>query len=180
MRLFNLSEEVTQHGCPSDEISKYLTWLKVNSKLYRAMYSKYSNMSKNKQPNQKLTFDNIRTNQDSLSLSEVYAFLTDFKLSQAKLNGLKRDQIKRIIKLVNIKQENHFGNSTNLDFHGFIEFILQIAYHFSSESIQRPSIFLPVLWQYMKDRSLESPAPLFQRLFEDPYSSSIGDPAILE
>lgn len=26
---------------------------------------------------------------------------------------------------------------------------------------------------------MESPVPLFQRLFEDPYSSSIGDPAIL-
>lgn len=180
VRLFNLSEEVTQHSCPADEISKYLTWLKVNSKLYRAMYAKYSNMSKNKQPNQKLTFDQVRTNQESLSLSEVYAFLTDFKLTQARLNGLKRDQIKRIIKLVNIKQEKHFGTSTNLDFHGFIEFILQMAYHFSSESIQRPSIFLPILWQHMKERSLESPAPLFQRLFEDPYSSSIGDPVILE
>lgn len=156
MRLFNLSEEVTQHGCPADEISKYLTWLKVNSKLYRAMYAKYANMSKNKQPNQKLTFDQVRTNQESLSLSEVYAFLSDFKLTQANLNGLRRDQIKRIIKLVNIKQENHFGTATTLDFHGFIEFMLQMAYQFSAESIQRPSIFLPILWQHMKERSLES------------------------
>jgi hypothetical protein len=144
------------------------------------MYAKYANMSKNKQPTQKLTFDQVRTNQESLSLSEVYAFLTDFRLTQANLNGLKRDQIKRIIKLVNIKQENHFGASTSLDFHGFIEFLLQIAYQFSAGSIQRPSIFLPILWQHMKERSFESQLPLFQRLFQDPYSSSIGDPIILE
>lgn len=91
MKLYNLSEEVTLHGCPAEEITKYLTWLKVNAKLYRAMFVKYSNTAKNKQPHQKLTFDLVRSNQESLSLSEVYAFLSDFKLTPASLNGLKRD-----------------------------------------------------------------------------------------
>lgn len=48
VKLYNLSEEVTLHGCPADEITKYLTWLKVNAKLYRAMFARYSNTAKNK------------------------------------------------------------------------------------------------------------------------------------
>ena len=124
MKLFSLSEEVTLYGCPEDEITKYLAWIKVNSRLYKAMFAKYANIARNKQPAQKLTFDQVKTNQESMNLTEVYAFLTDFSLNQGNLNNLKRDGIKRIIKLINLKQENGVGHTTNMDYSGFIELLL--------------------------------------------------------
>ena len=44
----------------------------------------------------------------------------------------------------------------------------------------KPSVFLPKLFNFFKDQSLQSNKPLFQRLFEDPFATSIGDPQLLK
>lgn len=38
---------------------------------------------------------------------------------------------------------------------------------------------MPLLFKYFKEVSLASDKPLFQRLFEDPQASSIGDPELI-
>lgn len=38
---------------------------------------------------------------------------------------------------------------------------------------------MPLMFRYLKEVSLESTSPLFQRLFEDPQATSLGDPVLL-
>jgi hypothetical protein len=45
---------------------------------------------------------------------------------------------------------------------------------------ERASVFMPLMFRFLKEVSLDSDAPLFQRLFEDPQASSIGDPALIK
>ena len=47
------------------------------------------------------------------------------------------------------------------------------------ETTEKPSEFLPMLFDRLKDASLSSKAPLFQRLFEDPQGPAIGDPKVI-
>ena len=61
-----------------------------------------------------------------MPLSAVYQFLADFKIS--KLEFAKREDIKRIVKLINLKQESNLSKVSNLDIEGFIEFMLQLGY----------------------------------------------------
>jgi hypothetical protein len=39
---------------------------------------------------------------------------------------------------------------------------------------------MPLLFRYMKDISLKANKPMFQRLFEDPTTSTIGDPDLIK
>tara|TARA_B110000285_G_scaffold229616_1_gene294665 strand:+ start:504 stop:734 length:231 start_codon:yes stop_codon:yes gene_type:complete len=39
---------------------------------------------------------------------------------------------------------------------------------------------MPLMFRYLKEVSLDSSSPLFQRLFEDPQATSLGDPALLK
>ena len=57
-----------------------------------------------------------------MSLAAVFTFLSDFKIT--KLEFAKRDDIKKIIKMINLKQETHIKTYSELDLEGFIEFIL--------------------------------------------------------
>ena len=43
-----------------------------------------------------------------------------------------------------------------------------------------PSEFLPLFFRYLKDISFASDKPLFQRLFEDPTATSLGDPQLIK
>ena len=61
-----------------------------------------------------------------MSLATVYQFLADFKISKAEFAS--REEIKKIIKLINLKQESNLKTVSNLDVEGFIEFILQLGY----------------------------------------------------
>ena len=55
-----------------------------------------------------------------------------------------------------------------MDLEGFIEFILQMAFIMHQELTDVPSKFLPMLFDKMKQTSLNSKTPLFQRHFQDP------------
>jgi len=57
-----------------------------------------------------------------MSLAAVFTFLSDFKIT--KLEFAKRDDIKKIIKMINLKQETNIKTYSELDLEGFIEFIL--------------------------------------------------------
>lgn len=83
-----------------------------------------------------------------------------------------------MIKYTNLKRSNVARGATEIDLEGFIELILQIGY-IISDRIDKASIFMPRLFRYMKEVSFNADQPLFQRLFEDPNASSIGDPALI-
>jgi len=51
-------------------------------KLYKAIFHKYGTLSQNKNALKKvITFDDMREKKKSMTLSEVYAFMNDFKLT---------------------------------------------------------------------------------------------------
>jgi len=123
------------------------------------------------------TFEAINDSKNSMSLTAVFQFLADFKIT--KLEFAKREEIKRIIKLINLKQETQINAYSNLDIEGFIEFNLQLAYYMYRETSERPSKFMPMLFERLKACSLATKTPLFQKLFEDPSAPAVGDPDII-
>ena len=52
-------------------------------------------------------------------------------------------------------------SSNYLNLEGFIEFFLQLANQMFSFISQKPSQFVPLLFDYMREASLSSPKPLF-------------------
>jgi hypothetical protein len=103
-----------------------------------------------------------------MSLAAVFTFLSDFKIT--KLEFAKRDDIKKIIKMINLKQETNIKTYSELDLEGFIEFILQLGYFMHKAMSTLPSKFLPMLFDRLKEISYASKTPMFQRLFAE------GDP----
>lgn len=151
----------------------YYTWLRQYQRLYKAMFHKYATISVNKATLKAITFDDMKEQRQTMNLGEVFRFLNDFEMNK-KFN-MRREDVKRLIKLINHQQDGPPVKSTNdLDMFGFMEFILQVA-HFTSGQLDRPSEFLPLLFRHFKEVSLASSKPLFQRLFEDPLSQSIAD-----
>lgn len=67
------------------------------------------------------TFGDITEQKKFMNLAAVFSFLSDFKVSNIEA---KRDDIKRIIQLINIKQETNLKTTSDLDLEGFIEFNL--------------------------------------------------------
>jgi hypothetical protein len=45
--------------------------------------------------------------------------------------------------------------------------------------MEKASVFLPKFFKYMKEIAMNSNQPMFQRLFEDPNATSIGDPNLI-
>ena len=108
----------------------YYIWLKQYLKLYKAMFHKYATISQNKISIKKITFDDMKEQKTSMSLGELFAFLNDFEMNK-KFN-MKREDVKRMIKLINLKQEGPAKNLHELEMYGFMEFILQLG-HFTNE-----------------------------------------------
>ena len=67
------------------------------------------------------TFGDIVEQKKHMNLASVFSFLQDFKISSIEA---KRDDVKRIIQLINIKQESNLKATSELDLEGFIEFNL--------------------------------------------------------
>jgi len=109
-------------SCHESELEKYMVWLKQHMKLYKAMFHKYATVSANKMSVKKLTFDDMKDQKNTMSLSEVFAFMNDFNMS--KNYTIKRDDIKKVIKLINLKGDTAVKTSAELDLYGFIEFVL--------------------------------------------------------
>lgn len=77
--------------CSENQIKGYLQVLKYFMRLYKAMFKKYAVVSNTKVQLKKFTFEGLQEQQNTMSLTEVYAFLNDFKLFGFK--KLKRDHI---------------------------------------------------------------------------------------
>ena len=86
------------------------------------MFKKYAVSHQSYGAVQKGTFDSLSKMKDHMSLAAVFTFLSDFKIT--KLEFAKRDDIKKIIKMINLKQETNIKTYSELDLEGFIEFIL--------------------------------------------------------
>jgi hypothetical protein len=87
------------------EMQNYVLWMKRYLKLYKAMFHKYATVSSNKINIRKVTFDDMKDQQNSMSLTEVFAFLNDFKILNAYGSKvqIRREDIKNIIKMINLK-----------------------------------------------------------------------------
>lgn len=157
-------------------MDKYVAWVSNYLKLYKAIFHKYSAMNISRSITRKaITFDDMNSQKSVLGTPEVYNFLSAFKITSC-FPHIKREDIKRVIKLINL-QGNEINQST-LSLIGFIEFVLNIG-RLAYPEIDKASIFMPLLFSHMKDVSLSSKQPLFQRLFEDPQASTIGDPKLI-
>jgi hypothetical protein len=66
-------------------------------------------------------FGDVVEKKKHMNLASVFSFLQDFKISSLEA---KRNDIKRIIQLINIKQESNVTTTTDIDLEGFIEFNL--------------------------------------------------------
>lgn len=83
------------------EQKQYLQWVKDKLKLYKAMFNKYASSKAEKSRVKHATFEALLDQKASMSLASVYQFLADFKISKAEF--AKRDDIKKIVKLINLK-----------------------------------------------------------------------------
>ena len=63
-----------------DEALKYVSWIKQYLKLYKAMFHKYTNISKNKNGLKKNTFDDMQNQRNFMNLFETFSFLNDFQI----------------------------------------------------------------------------------------------------
>ena len=54
--------------------------MKDRLKLYKAMFHKYATVSASKINIRKVTFDDIKDQQNTMSLTDVFSFLNDFKI----------------------------------------------------------------------------------------------------
>lgn len=143
LRLYEVNED------SSAEQHKYLQWVKDWLKLYKAMFQKYADgaIGNSKKPG---TFDNIVDAKKFMNLACVFAFLQDFKVTKVEA---RREDVKRIIQLINIKQESNFKTTSDLDLEGFIEFNLQLGFYLYREYSIRPSNFMPMLFERFKEVS---------------------------
>lgn len=116
--------------CHQNEIIIYINWVKKYRKLYKAMFHKYATLYNNKVSLKAKTFDLMRSQQQKMSLTEIFQFLNDFQMNK-KFN-VKREDIQRLIKLINLRNDPDGRNNSELDIDGFMEFILQIG-HFAHD-----------------------------------------------
>ena len=72
IKLFDIS------ASSDTEIQNYLVWMKTYMKLYKAMFHKYAHVSSSKINIRKVTFDDMKEQQNLMSLAELNAFLSDF------------------------------------------------------------------------------------------------------
>lgn len=107
-----------------------------------------------------------------MNLSCIFAFLQDFKVTKVEA---RRDDVKRIIQLINIRQESNFKTTSDLDLEGFIEFNLQLGFYMYKEYFIHPSKFMPMLFDRFREVSFDTKTPLFQRLLENPNAPPVGD-----
>lgn len=104
-------------------------------------------------------------------------YLNDFKVWQ-NFPKVKRNDIKTLIQKINLQDMGGYAQTSDLNLESFISFQQQLAY-MAYDRIDQCQIFIPMFHKYCKEISLNSKEPLFQRLFEDPGASTLGDPQLI-
>jgi hypothetical protein len=104
-----------------------------------------------------------------MDVTEVYAFLKDYKLelytrnADGRKNKFNHHDIGKLIKAINVKEKfnpNHIRSHGELDIQGFYDLVLQ-AGHFSYDESDMPSWFMPKLFDKMKSAAQASDRPMF-------------------
>ena len=122
-----------------------------------------------------------------MDISEVYAFLKDYKLELYSRNpdGKKKlfnhHDVGKLMKAINVKfkfDPDHKRSHGELDIQGFYELVLQ-AGHFSHEESDMPSWFMPKLFDKMKSSAEASDKQLFKALIENPNLTSFADKELI-
>lgn len=155
MVLFDISEDT------EFEQRNYILWVQDKLKLYKAMYRKYSTMAR--RGTKQATFDDIGSKLESMSLQAVMQFLRDFKIGNYEF--LKTSEVKQLVLKINQKYER--SDYKSLDLECFIEFCLQMGFFMYLDETSKPSEFMPRFLERLRDASVASKQPLFQKFFED-------------
>lgn len=87
---------------PEKEQEWYKAWVWKKSKIYKALFHKYASGSVGGRRAIKPTFDSLKYDSNTMTPTAVHTFITDFKIS--KLEFSRRDDLKKIVALINIKQ----------------------------------------------------------------------------
>ena len=84
------------------------------------MFHKYADgaIGKSKVPT---TFDSVVDYKKYMNLASIFVFLKEFKVTKVEA---RREDVKRIVQLINIKQESNVKTTSDIDLEGFIEFCL--------------------------------------------------------
>ena len=69
--------------------------------MYKAMFNKYASTTNEKSRVHGASFGAMLEQKKAMSLATVFQFLADFKISKAEFAS--REEIKKIIKLINLK-----------------------------------------------------------------------------
>mmetsp|Transcript_29766 Transcript_29766/g.45375 ORF Transcript_29766/g.45375 Transcript_29766/m.45375 type:complete len:87 (+) Transcript_29766:3211-3471(+) len=86
------------------------------------MFGKYAAASMDKRKINVGTFDNMLKSQKSMTLASAFKFISEFKIGITEF--MRREDVKRIIQVVNLRQETNLNSMSELDLEGFIEFLL--------------------------------------------------------
>lgn len=92
--------------------------------------------------------------------------MRDFQVEQSEF--LKTEEVKRLVVLINKKYERPHEHAHALDLEGFVEFLLQMGDKMFDQK-DKPSDFMPLLLERLREASYAARTPLFQKYFEDLY-----------
>jgi len=98
-----------------------------------------------------------------MTVRSVFLFLSDFKISRQEFKG--RDEIKHIIKLVNLKQHGNQSKIHQFDLEGYIEFMLQMGWFMFNNISDIPQTFMRMLFERLGETD-EANEPQFKKLFD--------------
>lgn len=157
VELYDISKQ------PHDEQVSYSNFVKKKFSLYKVMFNKYAvGPGETLKPIQ-FTFDSVVHLKEVLSLHSVNKFLTEFQIQRGEFK--KQDEIRHMIKMINLKLHGDKARIFDLELEGFIEFVLQLGAVLYG-NIPEPSAFMPKLFERFRVTSLKSTMPLFQGFFE--------------
>ena len=114
--LYDISNE------PLDEQMTYFKFVKKLFQVYKVIFNKYAMGPAESLKPLVFTFDSMVHLKDVLNLHSINRFLNEFQFS--KFEFMKQDEIKHLIKMVNLKLHGDKSKIFDLEFEGFIEFML--------------------------------------------------------
>lgn len=138
-------------------VADYVNFVKDRIRVYKATFAKYCQVHKDHQA----SFDSIKT---AMTQHSVSKFLFDFQISKKEFRT--QQQIKQLIIAINQRQGS--GRVADLDFEGWIDFMLQLGHAVQSSQSSNPAEFMSELFDRLANVSLNSEQPLLQHVFKKP------------
>lgn len=113
------------------EVKQYMQYLKRNQRLYKQLHYTYSTqLEAAKKPHavDKATFAQYEKTSAQINAHSLFRMLKDFKLEFGQEHWYLLEEVKRLIKQINIFIMKEPGTVQDLTFEGFVHFVLQYSY----------------------------------------------------